>query len=322
MKMLMSMNQKECLVSIILPVQGTAAELDGTIESVLAQSQARWTMWLVESSDVRGEAARWVGRDERIRVVSHDGTGRGASLMAGLAKCRSPYTVFLDTEHRWAPNFLALTTGFLVANPLTDMVCMEPSLRVGSVPAVPHDRASLRAVLDLDGGLITAADVAGFEWRGGEWAEYLRWGEYTRMAVTLMTTDAAHALAPALAQEGAALDYRLQASLAQAFQVNLLGRHGAVRKPAMVSQAAALRHEVDALAVFDAVFGRRYEVEAELDTLRRERLARIRHLSGERDSGRGPLSRLRDWVAMLRSELVPAPTPRHLMDTVTGQLAR
>lgn len=104
--------------------------------------------------------------------------------------------------------------------------------------------------------------------------------------------------------------------------MNLLGRAGAVRPPVAMSPAAALRYEIDALAVFDKVFGRQYEVDAELDRLRCERLARIRRLSGERDSGRGPLSRLRDWVTMLRSVHVSAPKPRCRIDTVTGQLAR
>ena len=330
-----SINQEKCLVSIILPVQGTAAELDGTIEHVLAQSQTRWTMWLVESSDVRGAAARWVGRDERIRVVSHGGTGRGAALLAGLAQCRSPYTLFLDTEHRWAPNFLALTTGFLAANPLMDMVCTDVRTEDNGLSTAPNredraehrrsiyrEKAPLRTVLEPDGRLITAADVAGLLWHGGELASHLRRGEYTRMAVTLMTTEAAQSLAPALVRGGAALDYRLQARLAQACSANLLGCSGAVRVPVAVSRAAALRHEVDALAVFDGVFGRQHETDAELDALRCERLARIRHLSGEHDSGKGPLGRLWAGLNALCSVQRPLPARPHLIDTVTGQLVR
>lgn len=306
LKMLMTTKEKECLVSIILPVQGTASELDGTISSVLVQSERQWTLWLVESPDTLGQASRWLGRDERIRVISHDRAGRAAALSAGLAHCRSAYTVFLDTEHRWVPNFLALTTGFLAANPLMDVVCMEISGPTGT-PRVEYrksiyrEKAPLRGVLD--------PDIAGFDWYQGELADHLRWGEYTRMAVTLMTSTAVEALVPALARERAALDYGLQARLAQAFAVNLLALPGALQGQVPTSREMTLRQETDALAVFDEVFGRQHEVDAELDALRRARLARISGLNRQPNSERGLLNRLIGWVNAPRPDHATAVHP-------------
>lgn len=268
-------DESEFQVAILLPVQGTDEALDRTVASVLAQTERRWTLWLIESEDARGRAARWLGTDPRVRRLPHAGGGRAAALGAALARCPGDYLVFLDAEHSWEPGFLALTTAFLRANPLEDLVCMEAVTPSGR-PAVVR-RAIFRERGALDGAV----------WYRGELAQHLRWGEYSRMAVTLMTSDAALRLAPALGRESAALEYRLQARLARTSAVNLLALRGAVQQPVAWSAAQELQQERAALEVFDEIHGPQREVDPEVARLRRERLARLQRSPALRLLGHG-----------------------------------
>lgn len=300
----------EYQVAILLPVQGTDAALDRTVASVLAQTETRWTLWLIESNDARGRAARWMGGDPRIQCVRQAGRGRAAVLRQALARCPGDYTVFLDAEHCWEPGFLALTTTFLQSNPLEDVVCMDvvessgPSV-VAARRSIFRERKALHDALDLPAGTVPDALLAGACWYRGELARHLRWGPYSQMAVTLMTAEAALRLAPALGRDSTALDYRLQARLARTCPVNLLALTGAVRWPTPWSAEQELQQERDALEVFDEIHGRQWETDPEVARLRRERLTRLQ---------RSPLQRLLGHVreqgcqtarAVLRSSVLP-----------------
>lgn len=269
------------VVSIVLPVQGTDAALDRVVQSVRAQTEQDWQLYLVEPAGVRGRASRWAAHDGRIQVLRQEGRGgRAAALRLGLQHCLGTYTVFLDAEHVWAPYFLALTRAFLDAFTLEDLVCMASVTPAGQ-PAAVYRRADVRghgrldAVLDPSAlrGLPDAA--AGAVWQQGELARHLRWGEYTRLAVTLLRTEEAERLLPALYEDTEALEYRLQARLAARSAVNVLALPGAVFHAAGVSPEVARQREIDALAVFDEVHGRQWETDPEVARLRRERLARI-----------------------------------------------
>jgi len=284
-------NESEFQVAILLPVHGTDEALDRTVASVLAQTETRWTLWLIETHDACGRAARWLGTDPRVRRLQHPGCGRAAALGHALARCPGDYLVFLDAEHGWEPGFLALTTAFLRANPLEDLVCME-AVTLSGQPAVVRravfrERGALREALDLPPGTRSDTALDGATWYRGELAQHLRWGEYSRMAVTLMTSDAALRLAPALGRESAALDYRLQARLARTCPVNLLALPGAVHRPAIWSAAQELQQERDALQVFDEIHGRQRDIDPEVARLRLERLARLQRSSALRLLGHG-----------------------------------
>jgi hypothetical protein len=288
-------NESEFQVAILLPVQGSDDALDRTVASVRAQTETRWTLWLIETNDACGRAERWLGTDPRIQRLRHAGRGRAAALGQALARCPGDYLVFLDAEHGWEPGFLALTTAFLRANPLEDLVCMEAVTPSGQPAVVRRPvfrergvlRDALREALDLPAQARSDAALDSATWYRGELAQHLRWGEYSRMAVTLMTSEAALRLAPALGRESAALDYRLQARLARTCVVNLLALTGAVQRPAVWSAAQELQQERDALEVFDEIHGRQREIDPEVARLRRERLARLQRPSALRLLGHG-----------------------------------
>lgn len=279
--------EKEILVSIVLPAQGSEAALDRCVRGVLAQSETRWQLLLVPSATTRAWADAWARQDARIQVLGAEVSGRAAALRAGLAVCRGSFTVFLDAEYVWTPHFLALTSAFLACHPLEDMVCMDAHAAAGR-PVVPlrpglyREHGRLSAMLTAD--VVVPPDVV---WRQGELARHLRWGEYTRLAVMLLRTDHAELLLPALFEESLALDYRLQARVAAKCAVNLIVCAGAVHQPGPVSAEQQRQREIDALAVFDEIHHRQWETDRELARLRRERIDRI--------AQRSPLQALRAW---------------------------
>lgn len=282
----------DILVSILLPVLGNtnantnanamadvghvaseAAALDRTVQAVLAQTERRWQLTLVVPAGSEGLAERWARRDPRIRVLTQAGDGRASALRCGLqAGLGASCTVFLDTEHAWTPDFLALATAFLEAHPLEDMVCLDAVLPGGRPAAVYRqsvyrEQGRLREMLE-----VSVPEDA--RWFQGELARHLRWGEYTRLAVTLLRTECAERLLPALCRESAALEYRLQARLAARCAVNRIALPGAVRRQAAVSPERARQQACDVLAVFDEIHGRQWEIDPEVARLRRELLAR------------------------------------------------
>ena len=293
--------ENENLVSIVLPAQGSEAALDRCVRGVLAQSESRWTLLLVATAATRGWAEAWAQQDGRIHVHGVEGPGRAAALRVGLAMCRGAFTVFLDAEHVWRSDFLSLTTAFLGSNTLEDMVCMEVRTLEGrSVPPVRPDlyREKGRLAEVLDG---CAADWPDALWRKGELARHLRWGEYTRLAVTLLRTDYAELLLPALCEESGALDYRLQARVAAKCAVNMIGCAGAVYVPAARTAEQLRQREIDALAVFDEIHHRQWETDRELARLRRERIARI--------DQRAPWQALLGWCQAALRRVQPQPSP-------------
>lgn len=283
--------EQEIVVSIVLPVLGSEAALDRCVRGVLAQSESRWRLLLAGSAGTRAWAEAWARRDRRIQVLPEDVAGRAAALRAGLVRCQGMFTVFLDAEHVWASDFLALTTAFLTSNTLEDMVCMEARTPEGRPtvlprPAVYREHGQLSSVLDGQAGLPRNAT-----WHRGELARHLRWGEYTRLAVTLLRTECAELLLPALRDESGALDYRLQARIAAKCAVNLLALSGAVHTPEPATAEQRRQREIDALAVFDEIHRRQWETDRELARLRRERIARIEQ--------RLPLQALGAWCQAL-----------------------
>ena len=299
--------EKEILVSIVLPAQGSEAALDRCVRGVLAQSEARWQLLLVASTATLAWADAWARQDARIQVLRVEVSGRAAALRAGLAMCRGSFTVFLDAEHVWANHFLALTTAFLDSHRLEDMVCMEAHTAEGRsvVPTRPElYREQGRLATVLSGDVVVPANAV---WRQGELARHLRWGEYTRLAVTLLRTDCAELLLPALFEESAALDYRLQARVAAKCAVNLIVCAGALHQPGPVTAEQQRQRETDALAVFDEIHRRQWETDRELARLRHERLTRIEQ--------RSPLQALGAWC---QAVLHRVPSPSRPMATDLG----
>lgn len=97
------------LVSIITPLYNGERFVRQTIESVLAQTYARWEMIIVnDGSKDNSEriALSYSERDSRIRVFSQPNRGSASARNHGIREAAGRYMVFLDADDYWDRTFL------------------------------------------------------------------------------------------------------------------------------------------------------------------------------------------------------------------------
>lgn len=98
------------LISIVMPAHNARATLGVAISSVLAQTHARWELWVVDdaSDDGTPELIRaWMRQDPRIRGVFRPSNGGPAAARnEGLDRAQGDYIAFLDADDLWHPDKL------------------------------------------------------------------------------------------------------------------------------------------------------------------------------------------------------------------------
>ena len=104
------------LVSVIVTARDQAHELEGCIESVLAQTYPHFEVVVVDdgSADNTAEVAR---RRAGVRVLEHPGAGVAEARNAGLAATRGALVVFVDADDRLLPQALERGLAELAAHP-------------------------------------------------------------------------------------------------------------------------------------------------------------------------------------------------------------
>ena len=117
------------VVTVVLPVRDGAATLEAALESLRAQTFARFEVVVVDdgSHDASARIAReWEQRDERFRFLGADGTGAirsgnaggiVAALQRGLAAARGRYIARMDADDRCHPERLAAQFDLLECSP-------------------------------------------------------------------------------------------------------------------------------------------------------------------------------------------------------------
>jgi glycosyltransferase involved in cell wall biosynthesis len=96
------------LVSIVLPTYNRAYVLWRAIQSVLAQTEPRWELIVVDdgsTDDTRRLLEEF--RDPRLRVVGTENRGPSAARNAGGRLAGAPYLAYLDSDNAWRPGFLS-----------------------------------------------------------------------------------------------------------------------------------------------------------------------------------------------------------------------
>ncbi|HEX9941472.1 MAG TPA: glycosyltransferase family A protein [Thermoanaerobaculia bacterium] len=96
------------LFSIILPTYNRAYVLWRAIQSVLAQTEARWELLVVDDGSTDG-TRRLLEEfpDPRIRAVATPNRGPSAARNLGGRLSHAPYLAYLDSDNTWRPEFLA-----------------------------------------------------------------------------------------------------------------------------------------------------------------------------------------------------------------------
>lgn len=121
------------LVSVVIPVYNGEAFLPWAVESVLAQTYARWELVLVDDGSQDGSAAMcraFADRHPRVRYLYQENQGPAAARNAGLALCRGEFAAFLDCDDAWLPQKLAQQMP-LFADPEVGLVYTSIFLRQG-----------------------------------------------------------------------------------------------------------------------------------------------------------------------------------------------
>lgn len=97
------------LVSVITPAYNVEPWIGEAIDSVLAQTEGRFSYVVVDDGSTDGTAdvvARKAATDPRLRLVRTANGGSAAARNVGLAESSAPFVAFLDGDDRWNPQFL------------------------------------------------------------------------------------------------------------------------------------------------------------------------------------------------------------------------
>ena len=96
------------LFSIILPTFNRAYVVWRAIQSVLAQTEARWELLVIDDGSTdRTSRVLEEFRDPRIRTFTTTNRGPAAARNYGARLARATYLAYLDSDNTWHPEFLA-----------------------------------------------------------------------------------------------------------------------------------------------------------------------------------------------------------------------
>lgn len=106
------------LVTIVCPTYRRGRLLEKTIRSVLAQTERRWELILIDDAspdDTAHVAQEWARRDRRIRVLrSPERVGHPAGPRnQGTAASDAEFVAYLDHDDEWMPEHLEIALDLL-----------------------------------------------------------------------------------------------------------------------------------------------------------------------------------------------------------------
>lgn len=109
------------LVSVIMPCYNRMDIIERAVQSVMDQCHTHWELWLVDDGSTDG-TREWceqqATQDPRIRVVALAVNG-GVSHARnqGLARANGQYIMYLDSDNRWDPRYMAAMVGAYAREP-------------------------------------------------------------------------------------------------------------------------------------------------------------------------------------------------------------
>jgi len=104
------------LVSIVIPTKDRSATLVAAVDSVLAQTYARWQLVVVDDggSDDTEQALGTRLQDERISYLRHaESRGVAGARNTGLEHAVGDYVTYLDSDNTWRPDYVELMVRFM-----------------------------------------------------------------------------------------------------------------------------------------------------------------------------------------------------------------
>ncbi len=104
--------QSSPLVSVVIPLYNQGQFLKEAVYSVLAQTQPRWEMIIVNdgsTDDSLQQAQKILAEvsDPRIKLVSHENQGKGKTRNRGVKETSAPFVCILDADDMLAPQYFS-----------------------------------------------------------------------------------------------------------------------------------------------------------------------------------------------------------------------
>jgi glycosyltransferase involved in cell wall biosynthesis len=113
------------LITVIVPTFNRAGQVQGAIESVLAQSHQELEVIVVDDGSTDDTAAILASlqqRDSRVISLSQPNAGVAAARNRGLERAQGDLIAFLDSDDRWTPGKLQVQLACLKRAPEAGMV--------------------------------------------------------------------------------------------------------------------------------------------------------------------------------------------------------
>jgi GT2 family glycosyltransferase len=125
------------LISVVTPVYNPSpSHLAACIDSVLAQTEGRWELILVDDGSVpavREVLSRYGGRDPRVRVLLRATNGGiSAATNDGVAEAAGEFIAFLDHDDLLEPDAFARVAAALAAQPTADILYTDEDKIAGT----------------------------------------------------------------------------------------------------------------------------------------------------------------------------------------------
>lgn len=107
------------LVSVVMAARNYARFLPTAVESVLAQTYARWELIIIDdgSTDHTPDAVQPFLADVRVRYVRSDRLGQSRAKNLGVGLSRGEFIAFLDADDAWLPTKLEQQLALFRGNP-------------------------------------------------------------------------------------------------------------------------------------------------------------------------------------------------------------
>lgn len=103
------MQQKQSLISVILPVYNGERYISGAIDSVLSQTYSNWELLIVDDGSKDGSPSicdRYAAGDSRIKVFHLPNGGVNAARAKGVEHSYGDYLTFLDADDAFSQDAL------------------------------------------------------------------------------------------------------------------------------------------------------------------------------------------------------------------------
>lgn len=133
------------VVSVIIPTYNRWPMVAEAVESVLAQSDQRFELIVVDDGSTDDTAERLARFSARLRVVSRQRRGVAAARNFAASIARGRYLAFLDSDDLWLPKKLEVQMAFMERQPevqvcQTEEIWIRNGIRVN--PKTQHRKPS------------------------------------------------------------------------------------------------------------------------------------------------------------------------------------